>query len=55
MVPSELRHLYYFLQMLLATQLEMEKMKVEQEKKKAIFVQETREKVLDCVCIVNYP
>uniref|UniRef100_A0A8C0G7X5 TATA element modulatory factor 1 n=1 Tax=Chelonoidis abingdonii TaxID=106734 RepID=A0A8C0G7X5_CHEAB len=32
---------------LLATQLEMEKMKVEQEKKKAIFVQETaKEKVL---------
>uniref|UniRef100_A0A803SZY9 TATA element modulatory factor 1 n=1 Tax=Anolis carolinensis TaxID=28377 RepID=A0A803SZY9_ANOCA len=36
--------------MLLATQLEMEKIKVEQEKKKAVFVQETaREKVLDRV------
>lgn len=37
--------------MLLSTQLEMEKMKVEQEKKKTIFVQESaREKVLDLVC-----
>lgn len=37
--------------MLLSTQLEMEKMKVEQEKKKTIFVQESaREKVLDLAC-----
>lgn len=37
--------------MLLSTQLEMEKMKVEQEKKKTIFVQESaREKVFDLVC-----
>uniref|UniRef100_A0A803SZV4 TATA element modulatory factor 1 n=1 Tax=Anolis carolinensis TaxID=28377 RepID=A0A803SZV4_ANOCA len=40
--------------MLLATQLEMEKIKVEQEKKKAVFVQETaREKVLDPIETVS--
>lgn len=38
--------MYLSLQALLATQLEMEKMKVEQERKKAILVQEAaKEKV----------
>lgn len=37
-------------QTLLCSQLEMEKMKVEQERKKAIFTQEAvKEKVLNCV------
>lgn len=50
LVLQELSNCISLHQTLLSSQLEMEKMKVEQERKKAIFTQETiKEKVLNFV------